>query len=224
MATTGAYLTWLAFGAEDPHYTGQGFFINAFAAVNGGYFVGFGGTFGHDWEVINYTPTASHPAPPGNADGLATKLAWQTLSGVALGWMNDGSSQHKQPVPNDAGEAGSVNWLMKPAGSAETAWLRRLIALRRATADPYIVLGRRGRDVVPANGSAASRLFGPMRLPSLQAQAWIAKNGSSMAVLVAATRVAVPEMLRLSISARDVATLSGGSSHSAAVGGRQFYA
>ena len=48
-----------------------------------------------------------------------------------------------------------MNWLMKPAGSSEAAWLRRLIALRRATADPYIVQGRRWRDVLPANGSAA---------------------------------------------------------------------
>jgi hypothetical protein len=85
MDSTGGYLTWLAFGAEDGHYTSNGFFINAFAAVNGGYFAGFGGTYGQAWEVLNYVPSPSHPAPPGNADGLAAKMAWQTLSGVAIG-------------------------------------------------------------------------------------------------------------------------------------------
>ena len=49
MSAVGAYLTWLAFGAFDPHYTAQGHFVNMFAAANGGYFTGFGGTFGHDW-------------------------------------------------------------------------------------------------------------------------------------------------------------------------------
>ena len=49
MSAVGAYLTWLAFGAFDPHYTAKGHFINMFGAANGGYFAGFGGTFGHDW-------------------------------------------------------------------------------------------------------------------------------------------------------------------------------
>ena len=49
MSAVGAYLTWLAFGAFDPHYTAQGHFVNMFAAVNGGYFTAFGGTFGHNW-------------------------------------------------------------------------------------------------------------------------------------------------------------------------------
>ena len=49
MSAVGAYLTWLAFGAFDPHYTANGHFVNMFAAVNGGFFTGFGGTFGHAW-------------------------------------------------------------------------------------------------------------------------------------------------------------------------------
>ena len=32
MSAVGAYLTWLAFGAYDPHYTGNGHFVNMFAA------------------------------------------------------------------------------------------------------------------------------------------------------------------------------------------------
>jgi hypothetical protein len=125
--------------------------------------------------------------------------------------MNDGSAQLNDTVPDDVNVSGTVSWLMKPAGAAEAAWLRRLVSLRQAAAD-YIVAGRRARDLLPANGSAARRVFGPICLASLQAQAWFAADGSSMAVLVASVQQepAQPELFDMVVPARDVALICGG--------------
>eukprot|EP01043_Picozoa_sp_COSAG02_P013370 COSAG02_NODE_533_length_20665_cov_216.617281_13_plen_242_part_00 len=163
----------------------------------------------------------------GNADGLAAKLAWQTLSGVAMGWANDG-------VPDDASTlyngSGTVDWLVRPEGGREREWLQRLAALRRG-AGSYLVHGHRARDLIPHNGSAANRTFGPIRVPSLQAQAWIARQGvaqgssthrsfnasmdanCSMAVLVAAVRADPDgtEELHFVIRAADLAAVFGDS-------------
>lgn len=215
MSAVGAYLTWLAFGAYDPHYTAQGFFVNMFAAANGGYFAGFGGTFGHDWEVLDYFPNASMAkASSGNADGLAAKLAWQTLSGVAMGWANDG-------VPDDAATlyngSGTVDWLVRAEGNRERDWLQRLAALRRG-AGSYLVHGHRARDLLPHDGRAANRTFGPIRVPSLQAQAWIGsytgqhgRGNCSMAVVAAAVRADPDgaEELRFTIRPADLAAVFG---------------
>ena len=72
-------------------------------------------------EVLDYFPNASMSvASSGNADGLAAKLAWQTLSGVAMGWANDG-------VPDDASTlyngSGTIDWLVRPEGGREREWL-----------------------------------------------------------------------------------------------------
>jgi hypothetical protein len=122
-------------------------------------------------EVLDYFPNASMSLPgSGNADGLAAKLAWQTLSGVAMGWANDAIA----PTAAGGGAAadsyngsGTVDWLARPEGRRERGWLQRLASLRRG-AGRYLVHGRRARDVLPHNGSAANRTFGPIRLPSLQ--------------------------------------------------------
>jgi hypothetical protein len=167
----------------------------------------------------------------GNADGLAAKLAWQTLSGVAMGWANDG-------VPDDASTlyngTGTVDWLVRPEGGREREWLQRLAALRRG-AGSYLVHGYRARDLLHHNGSAANRTFGPIRVPSLQAQAWIQakRNGHgivqgrstlrssnvssyencSMAIVVAAVRADPDgtEELRFVIRAGDLAAVFGDS-------------
>ena len=101
-------------------------------------------------EVLEYFPNASMALPSsGNADGLAAKLAWQTLSGVAMGWANDG-------VPDDASRlyngTGTIDWLVRPAGGREREWLQRLAALRRG-AGSYLVHGYRARDLLHHNAA-----------------------------------------------------------------------
>lgn len=174
--------------ADSSRRSRTGVLTPAFVAVYGGYNIFFGDIY-----------TAADLAHP---DILCAKLAGTFCAGTQVGWFDVGGVVGTPDFDQSCGETGQLGLWMDPKHDPEVAFLRKIAATRALVRD-FVTFGRLGHPPtrvgkpvpifsapVVAVGEPEFSNRGPF--PKLSTAVWIAANGTSAILLLAApTHVAM---------------------------------
>ena len=169
-------LTLAAFAAaplvQAPSAAGARFMNPAFAAIYGGYYVGFGAIY----AGADFAP---------NPDVLAARLATQFVYGSQLGWFSLGGVTHGDRLDHQCGPMGTAALWADPKHAAELSFLKGLVRMR-ARLGRYLTYGRLVQPVVVSPAPAtfvsppsATPPSNPGPFPVLSHAVW-RTNGTSM--------------------------------------------
>ena len=152
----------------------------AFMAVYGGYNVFFGDIY-----------TAADLAHP---DILCAKLAGTFCAGTQVGWFDVGGVANSPDFDKSCGETGQLGLWMDPKHDPEVAFLRKIAASRALLRD-HVTFGRLGHPptrvgppvpIFSAPMAPGVDFSNPGPFPKLSTAVWIAPNGTSAVLLLAA--------------------------------------